>query len=65
MSFVEHNDMITDTLDLSFFGVASIWNNDLGRLSDWHGKLLTHTQTLNELQTDRANRLIVKKSQSL
>jgi len=24
--------MITDTLDLSFFGVASIWNNDLGRL---------------------------------
>jgi hypothetical protein len=25
--------MITDTLDLSFFGVASIWNNDLGKPS--------------------------------
>ena len=28
----EDNDMITDTLDLSFFGVASIWNNDLGKI---------------------------------
>ena len=25
--------MITDTLDLSFFGIASIWNNDLGKLN--------------------------------
>lgn len=33
--------MITDTLDLSFFGVASIWNNDLGKLSHCHRKLLT------------------------
>ena len=24
--------MSTDALDLSFFGVASIWNNDLGEL---------------------------------
>lgn len=32
MNTAEHEGMITDTLDLSFFGVASIWNNDLGKL---------------------------------
>ena len=27
------NGMSTETLDLSYFGVASIWNNDLGELN--------------------------------
>ena len=26
----EDEGMASETLDLSFFGVASIWNNDLG-----------------------------------
>ena len=29
----EDEGMTTDALDLSFFGIASIWNNDLGTLS--------------------------------
>ena len=31
-SSAENNGMSTEALDLSFFGVASIWNNDLGEL---------------------------------
>ena len=45
--------MMTDALDLSFFGVAGIWNNDLGKLSRTH---LSYTsskvvQIPSELQT--------------